>query len=338
MKKYLLPEKGTFYKANLHTHTTVTDGKFSPEEIKEIYKAHGYSIVAYTDHDMFVPHHELTDDSFLALSGFEVGINEKNSYPGIPGGRHRTCHICCIAKSKDETIQPCWNPKYAYIGNAKQNHHLIKYDESKPFYERDYSSKGINDMIYNFRNEGFFVTYNHPTWSLEKYNDYMGYNGMHAMEIYNYGSDVLGYPAYVPTIYDDMLMGGKKIYAISADDCHSMNEACGGYIMVKAEKLEYEIITDAIFSGNFYASTGPEIYDLYIEDGKLHISCSDAITIRLNTGRRRAGNVTAPMGEFLNSAVFDVNENDRYMRVTVLDAHGKFAETNAYFNEDIMEV
>ena len=44
------------------------------------------------------------------------------------------------------------------------------------------------------------------------------------------------------------------------------------------------------------------------------------------------------MGEFLNSAVFDVNENDRYMRVTVLDAHGKFAETNAYFNEDIMEV
>ena len=43
MKKYLLPEKGTFYKANLHTHTTVTDGKFSPEEIKEIYKAHGYS-------------------------------------------------------------------------------------------------------------------------------------------------------------------------------------------------------------------------------------------------------------------------------------------------------
>ena len=27
MRKYLLPENGNFYKANLHCHTTVTDGE-----------------------------------------------------------------------------------------------------------------------------------------------------------------------------------------------------------------------------------------------------------------------------------------------------------------------
>ena len=35
MKKYLLPKDGSFYKANLHCHSTVSDGRFTPEEIKK---------------------------------------------------------------------------------------------------------------------------------------------------------------------------------------------------------------------------------------------------------------------------------------------------------------
>ena len=38
MKKYLLPEKGNFYKANLHAHTNMSDGRDTPEEVKEIFK------------------------------------------------------------------------------------------------------------------------------------------------------------------------------------------------------------------------------------------------------------------------------------------------------------
>ena len=37
MRTYLLPQEGTFYKANLHCHTTVSDGKRTPEEIKKEY-------------------------------------------------------------------------------------------------------------------------------------------------------------------------------------------------------------------------------------------------------------------------------------------------------------
>ena len=33
MKKYLLPENGQFYKANLHCHSTVSDGHLTPEEM-----------------------------------------------------------------------------------------------------------------------------------------------------------------------------------------------------------------------------------------------------------------------------------------------------------------
>ena len=44
MKKYLLPEKGNYYKANLHCHTNLSDGILSPEEVKELYLSLGYSM------------------------------------------------------------------------------------------------------------------------------------------------------------------------------------------------------------------------------------------------------------------------------------------------------
>ena len=56
MKRYLLPETGRFFKANLHCHSNLSDGQLSPEEIKKIYMDKGYSIVAYTDHDILLPH------------------------------------------------------------------------------------------------------------------------------------------------------------------------------------------------------------------------------------------------------------------------------------------
>lgn len=48
MKKVLLDSTKNYYKANLHCHSTNSDGKLSPEEVKALYKANGYSIVAYT--------------------------------------------------------------------------------------------------------------------------------------------------------------------------------------------------------------------------------------------------------------------------------------------------
>ena len=40
------------YKANLHCHTNISDGRLTPLEVKELYKSHGYSVIAYTDHDI----------------------------------------------------------------------------------------------------------------------------------------------------------------------------------------------------------------------------------------------------------------------------------------------
>ena len=39
----------------------------------------GYSIVAYTDHDILIPHPELAAENFLPLNGYEMEINDNNS-------------------------------------------------------------------------------------------------------------------------------------------------------------------------------------------------------------------------------------------------------------------
>ena len=336
MKKYLLPQSGKFYKANLHCHSTISDGKLTPEELKKAYVNHGYSILAYTDHNVLIGHNDLTDENFLALNGFEVELTEGK------GAFGKDCHICFVALEPDNLTQICYHRSEYMYGNALNYQNQVKFDETKEDFERIYSPECISNMMKEGRDNGFFVTYNHPAWSMETYNEYSRYEHMHAMEICNYGCLAYGWPDYNEKEYDEMLRCGKRIYCVSADDNHNFHpfhskhcDSFGGFIMLKANKLEYKTVTDALLSGNFYASQGPEIYDLWFEDGQIHIACSDARSIILNTGTRRAKAVYQEDVSPLRSAVFDVKPEDVYVRITVTDHNGLHANTNAYFTDEL---
>jgi hypothetical protein len=336
MRKYLLPEDGNFYKANLHCHSTISDGRWSPEEIKKNYMEQGYSVIAFTDHDVMIPHPELADENFLPLNAYEMEITEPKD-PENPKKR-RTCHLCFIAKSPKTEKQVCWHrEKYAAIGNTKNYHAQVKFDESLPDYEREYSHECINDMIKRGREAGFFVTYNHPTWSLESYPEYIGYEGMNAMEICNYGCLAAGFDDYNPRVYDDILTSGKRIFCTATDDNHNaIEDSFGGFTVIKAPRLEYEAVTEALEAGNFYASQGPAIEELWFEDGKIHVTCSPAVKIYFNTGVRKASRVVAKDGESLTEAEFEVKPEYGYVRITVIDREGYPANTNAYFVDSLL--
>ena len=155
-KQVLLPRKSSgmnYYKANLHCHSTLSDGSCTPEELKEIYKKHGYSIIAYTDHDVFIPHNDLTDEEFLALNGFEFEIFERSGEKN-----DKTCHLCYIALDKDNDKSICYHRSKYLFANAANQRHLLKFDENEPDYERVYTPECINDMIKKGRENRFFVT------------------------------------------------------------------------------------------------------------------------------------------------------------------------------------
>ena len=48
MEKRTLYAEGSFKKGNLHTHSTRSDGKYTPAEIAEHYRSKGYDFLAIT--------------------------------------------------------------------------------------------------------------------------------------------------------------------------------------------------------------------------------------------------------------------------------------------------
>lgn len=339
MKKYLLPQSGNFYKANLHCHTTVSDGALTPEEVKKVYQEKGYSIVAYTDHDVLISHSVLNDEDFLALNGFEAEITEPcNDFTFA-----KTCHICFIALDPDNLVQPCWHRSAYLFANAPKYKDQVQFDDSLPDYVRQFNGKDISEMMNIASEKGFFVTYNHPTWSLEDYSNYINYHGMHAFEMFNSGCIVEGYDDYNPRVYDDLLRSGKKIYCIGADDNHNAYpqdsrqwDSGLAYTVIKAPCLDYKEITNALLNGNFYSSQKPEIYNLWYEDGTVHIDCSEADRITLSTGIRFCQAVYSENNTSVTFADFKIPAYCNYFRITVTDKSGNHACTNAYFMEDLI--
>ena len=100
----LIPEAGKFYKVNMHCHTTLSDGKQTPEEVKQKYMEHGYSAVAFTDHEILLNHRDLCDENFVALHGYEVAI--KKDEGGHTGLFMPVYHFNIIAKTQSQRYMP----------------------------------------------------------------------------------------------------------------------------------------------------------------------------------------------------------------------------------------
>jgi hypothetical protein len=171
----------------------------------------------------------------------------------------------------------------------------------------------------------------------------MNYSGMHAFEMFNGSSWIAGYEDYNPRVYDDMLRGGKRIYCIGADDNHNAHpdgsrrsDSGVAFTMIKAEKLDYRTVTAALENGSFYASEGPEIQELLYENGEIRIKCSAADRIAVTYGARRA-RVAYAEDEPITEASFVTTPGYGYFRITVTDANGKRACTNAYFEDALTE-
>ena len=71
-----LDENGVkWYKGNLHTHTTRSDGARTPDEVVAMYRGAGYDFLALTDH--WIRSETVEEKNFLRLSGceFDLGHN-----------------------------------------------------------------------------------------------------------------------------------------------------------------------------------------------------------------------------------------------------------------------
>ena len=328
---YLIDEKKRFYKANLHAHSTVSDGEMTPEELKLYYKNQGYHILAITDHEVLVPHNELNDENFLTVPGYEVQVFGDLE---LPKRLRRVCHMNFYPRDPENRTMPFYSRE-----DVRRLDKLP--DISKAVYSGDgneykeYSADGLNRLISKARDAGFIVSYNHPTWSTEDAQIYTRLKGIFAVEIYNTNAD-LTQTAYCPYVYEQMLRNGMRMGCVANDDTHKACDMFGGFTMLYAEALTHEAVIRALEKGDFYASRGPVIKSLWYEDGWFHIECSPAVKVRVSNSGRRDPAVSVKTGETatITRADFPIQDTDLFVCFTVEDALGRTANTRAYWRDE----
>lgn len=303
--RYLLPKEGEFYKANLHCHSTCSDGQFTPEQLKDAYRHHGYSVLAFTDHRVCIDHSELNEDGFLALSGSEIDditTQEETTW-------QKACHLCCIAR-RPCTMSPMIQLRH---GGAEQ----------------------MNETIRELREAGFLVHCNHPVWSALSTADTLMLEGLQGFEVYNHCSEVYGMEGNALHDYLLFLKGGKRAYPVASDDNHNgahprrwLADSFGGFNMIKAPELSYDAIIAALDAGHTYASTGPVIESYVLEGTTLCLRCSPVSKAILKTaqvGLNRQNFIA--QGDEITEVTFDLKDAHGFAYIQLHDAKGGFACT-----------
>ncbi|MBE7060055.1 MAG: hypothetical protein E7389_04475 [Ruminococcaceae bacterium] len=332
MKKILLDENKNFYKTNMHCHSTFSDGNMTVSELKKHYMSNGYSAIVFSDHEHLIDNSDISDENFLAITGCEIAVKEFASLSALKKRDMKVAHFNFIAKEPSNIDTPCYNSVYDYYINDEIRSRIV---HSCGEYEREYTGEGIRKIIKEANEKGFLVQYNHPRWSLENARDYLNYEGIWGVEIYNHGTDKAGLYEYDIGAYDDFLRDGQRIACTMGDDNHNIESTCGGYVMINAEKLEYGAIIDALEKHRFYASQGPKITSLYVEDGTACLKFSGGEYAVMSTKGRRVDKQLAKNPDGDSVVRFRLFEDDFYIRFDVVDKYGKRANTNAYFLDEL---
>lgn len=300
MKKSYFPEEGLWLKGNLHSHSTVSDGLFTPLEMARMYADHGYAFLSMTDHNVLVPHSELPEEEIILLTGLEHDIEYSAD---------KCTHVVgnCAA-GKDKTDYLC-----------------------KRYFADELTDQQLVDMM---RADGQFVSLAHPVWSRMEPEEILGLENLHAIEVFNNGTEHLCHGGNAEIWWDMLLRHGKKVFATAVDDVHVADDLFGGWIQVKAARRSREAILDAVFSGAYYASTGPVIHDFGMDGLNVYVECSPCREIHFVTYPPRGKSVFAEEGKPLTSAAHTLTGREAYVRVVCVDNDGRSAWTNPIFFDE----
>ena len=139
-----------------------------------------------------------------------------------------------------------------------------------------------------------------------------------------------------------MLLRGKRIFCHSTDDNHNTapldsleSDSFGGFTMIMPESFTYDAIIDAMETGEMYSSMGPEFKEISMTGNKIHIECSDVERIMVFTGSKSPKRKFAAPGGTINSADFEIDDRAKYVRVSIVDKYGRFADTRGFFMDEL---
>lgn len=286
---------GRFYRGNLHTHSTVSDGELSPEDVIAAYRAQGYDFLALTDHFLPQYHFQITDTRPFRSAQFTTLLGAELHAPQTSAGR--LWHIVAVG------LPPDFAPTAS--------------DETGPALAARAAAAGA------------FVGIAHPAWYNLTLEDGLSINAAHAVEVFNATAAWDNDRGDSWYFGDMMLAKGKRLLAYAADDAHFYirPDTFVAWVQVRAEELSPDAILEALKTGAFYSSQGPQIDDVDIDDRRVAVRCSPARAVFVSGPDERS---QRQLGQAITACELPVPwiREVPYIRVTVVDETGRKAWTN----------
>jgi hypothetical protein len=310
--------------ANLHTHTTNSDGQSMPHDVVEYYRALGYDILALTDHDAY------TFDWNFSLIDAQYNDVDPGDMLAIPGNEFSEHEHDIVSLFTD------------YV-----------YEEGTTLYtsiDRIIEDGGMMFMAHPGRYWKIYSTYEpgeefSPSWYMNIFDTYPK-ESLLGIEIFNRQDNYENDRA----LWDRLLtesMPNRPIWGFGNDDYHGadgtsrINWSFNHFLV---EELTVDAFKDAMLNGAFYTShknqfddSAPMITNIIINEDERYIEilADDYQDIRWYSGTDEALNTSIQVGEgarfyygrFDGSYVrAEIWKDDLFKNVTVTQPFGFTSE------------
>lgn len=283
-------------RANLHTHSTLSDGKLAPERVIEAYASEGYDVLAMTDHHQVNDVTQWNNHGMIVIQGAEL-------HPLSAPDRCRW-HLVALDLPLDFK---CLRP-----------------------FETGETAQEVIDAV---AAAGGITAVAHPHWCAFSAEDIQDLENYFALEIYNTECEHYG-RAYSVQTWDELLCKGKKIAAIAVDDLHRECSLFGGWTVICAKERSLEGVMEALRNGEFYATQGPQFHTLALEGDKCYAEFSESVRCSLVLKQSGRGLIIpkqdAP-GTFAEYDLGKIRVPGGYARWFITDAQGRSAWSNPIF-------
>jgi hypothetical protein len=293
----------SWYKGNLHTHSYWSDGDDFPEMIVDWYKTHGYQFIALSDHNTLQEGEKwkLITKSKTYLDGFDkyltrfgnkwvvykqdtgrISVRLKTLKEYRPLFEDRNFLII-----QSEEVTDKFGDKHVHM-NATNVQSVIPAQGGNSVQE--VIQRNLDAIIKQRKETGVPIMQhlNHPNffYSVTTQNiiDLNGerffevYNGHHL--VHNYGDSL--HPG-TERMWDEINVayikqGKPMLFGLASDDSHNYHlfgpnesNAGRGWVMVRSAELTPAALITSMEAGDFYASTGIVLRELFVKNNFMHI-------------------------------------------------------------------
>jgi hypothetical protein len=305
-----------WFKGNTHTHTLNSDGDSSPGEVAHWYRDKDYDFLVLSDHNYFT----------------EIDVLQRE----MDGENLRMARKPFLLIPGEEATSEA-GPAAIHV-NGLDTKRLV--GEQKGASKHEVLQKSVDAILA----AGGVPSVNHPNylWSIGA-DDLAALRGLRHFEIYNGHPGVHnfgggGRPG-LEAMWDDLLTCGVRLFGLAVDDTHDFkawsSRHCNpgrGWIMVRSRYLTREAIRRAFETGEFYASTGVTLDNVWCLGKTVRVRIrpeADEATLYTTTFIGDGGRILAQETGLESSYAF--TPRDRYVRVRVMSSIAEYAWSQPFF-------